>query len=76
MVDQDLTQLTETTGLDADQAVTWVSWWNSSGPVFQGKAEVTSGDTAANADVDDCVFARSERSGLMTLRGQVARKVG
>jgi len=37
------------TGLDADQAVTWISWWNTTGPVFQGKAQITSGDQAANA---------------------------
>jgi hypothetical protein len=39
----------EFTGLDADQSVTWISWWNTTGPVFQGKAQVTSGDVAANA---------------------------
>ena len=37
------------TGLDGDQSVTWVSFWNTSGSVFQGKAQVTSGDVAANA---------------------------
>jgi hypothetical protein len=37
------------TGLDADQSVTWFSVWNSSGDVFEGKGEITSGDTAANA---------------------------
>jgi len=38
----------EFTGLDADQPVTWVSWWDSGTTTFQGKGEVT-GDTAANA---------------------------
>ena len=37
------------TGLTASQSVTWVSFWNTSGPVFIGKAEVSAGDTAANA---------------------------
>lgn len=39
----------EVTGLSANQSVTWFSVWNSSGPVFLGKGEITSGDTAANA---------------------------
>ena len=37
------------TGLAADQVVTWISHWNTTGPVFQGKAEITTGDVAANA---------------------------
>ena len=37
------------TGLTADQPVTWISHWDTSGPTFLGKAEVTTGDVAANA---------------------------
>ena len=37
------------TGLTASQSVTWVSFWNTTGPVFQGKAQITAGDVAANA---------------------------
>jgi len=37
------------TGLAASQTVTWFSVWNTSGPTFLGKGQITSGDTAANA---------------------------
>ena len=37
------------TGLTASQSVTWISVWNTTGPVFQGKAQITAGDVAANA---------------------------
>ena len=37
------------TGLAADQPVTWVSHWDTSGPTFLGKAEITTGDVVANA---------------------------
>jgi hypothetical protein len=36
------------TNLSADQSVTWISVWES-GVQFQGKAQITSGDVAANA---------------------------
>lgn len=39
----------EFTGLDANQPVTWFSVWNTTGPVFEGKGQITSGDVAANA---------------------------
>lgn len=37
------------TGLAASQSVTWISVWNTTGPVFQGTAQL-SGDLAANAN--------------------------
>lgn len=37
------------TGLAAGQAVTWISIWNTAGPTFLAKAQL-SGDTSANAD--------------------------
>jgi hypothetical protein len=39
------------TGLTASQSVTWCSIWDNNGgtPVFKAKAQITSGDVAANA---------------------------
>ena len=37
------------TGLAASQSVTWFSVWNTAGPTFLGKGEISSGDVAANA---------------------------
>jgi hypothetical protein len=39
------------TGLTASQSVTWFSVWDNNGgtPVFLGRAQITTGDVAANA---------------------------
>lgn len=39
------------TGLTANQSVTWFSVWRNNGgsPVFEGRGQITSGDTQANA---------------------------
>lgn len=37
------------TGLSASQSVTYFSVWTTSGSVFRGSGQITSGDVAANA---------------------------
>ena len=37
------------TGLSGNQAVTWYSVWDSGTGTFEGKGEITSGDTQANS---------------------------
>jgi hypothetical protein len=44
-----LSTAVEFTGLTASQSVTWFSVWNTSGPTFLGKGQITAGDVAANA---------------------------
>lgn len=45
------------TGLAANQSVTHVSFWNSTGPVFLASAPISSGDVEANASGEYTVRA-------------------